>query len=83
MKYEVLFSDDAEEDVAELLAYLVPRARERVARRYVDRLIDSAIHLKTSRSEASVLISISIPTFGWSATGGVQRSLSGSPAIPC
>lgn len=81
MKYEVLFSDDAEEDVAELLAYLVPRARERVARRYVDRLIDSAIHLKTSRSEASVRISI--PTFGWSVTGGVQRSLSGSPAIPC
>lgn len=40
MKYEVLFSDDAEDDVAELLAYLVPRAGEHVARRYVDRLID-------------------------------------------
>jgi toxin ParE1/3/4 len=40
MKYEVLFSDDAEDDVAELLAYLVPRAGESVARRYVDRLID-------------------------------------------
>lgn len=81
MKYEVLFSDDAEEDVAELLAYLVPRAGERVARRYVDRLIDSAIPLKIFRNEASVRISI--PTFGWSATGGAQRSLSGSPAIPC
>lgn len=40
MKYEVLFSDDAEDDVAELLSYLVPRAGEYVARRYVDRLID-------------------------------------------
>lgn len=40
MKYTVLFSDDAEEDVAELLAYLLPIAGEQVARRYVDRLID-------------------------------------------
>jgi toxin ParE1/3/4 len=40
MKYDVRFSDEAEEDVAQLLAYLVPRAGEQVARRYVDRLID-------------------------------------------
>ncbi|MBW6421103.1 type II toxin-antitoxin system RelE/ParE family toxin [Rhizobium sp. XQZ8] len=40
MKYRVLLSDDAEDDIAELLTYLLPLAGEKVARRYVDRLID-------------------------------------------
>jgi plasmid stabilization system protein ParE len=40
MTYTVGFSDDAENDVAEILAYLVPRAGKQVARRYVDKLID-------------------------------------------
>ncbi|MDR6815428.1 plasmid stabilization system protein ParE [Neorhizobium sp. 2083] len=47
MKYTVLFSDDAEEDVAELLQYLVPVAGERIARRYVDRLIDYCYSFET------------------------------------
>lgn len=40
MKYEVRFSEAAERDVAELLAYLVAQAGEAVARAYVDRLIE-------------------------------------------
>jgi plasmid stabilization system protein ParE len=39
--------DEAEEDVAELLAYLVPRAGEHVARRYVDQLIDHCYSFET------------------------------------
>jgi plasmid stabilization system protein ParE len=40
MTHNVVFSDEAEEDVAEILAYLLPRAGENTARRYVERLID-------------------------------------------
>lgn len=40
MKYVISFSEAAEQDVVDLLDYLVPRAGERVARAYVDRLID-------------------------------------------
>ncbi|WP_105401908.1 type II toxin-antitoxin system RelE/ParE family toxin [Neorhizobium sp. T7_12] len=47
MKYTVLFSDGAEEDVAELLEYLVPAAGEKVAKRYVDRLIDYCYSFET------------------------------------
>lgn len=47
MNYTVLFSDDAEEDVAELLEYLIPAAGEKVARRYVDRLIDYCYSFET------------------------------------
>ena len=47
MSYTVRFSTAAEEDVAELLAYLVPRAGERVARNYVDKLIDYCAAFET------------------------------------
>ena len=47
MTYKVGFSDDAENDVAEILAYLVPRAGKRVALRYVDRLIDYCYSFET------------------------------------
>lgn len=40
MRHIVVFSDEAEDDVAEILAYLLPRAGENTARRYVERLID-------------------------------------------
>ena len=40
MKYTISFSEAAEQDVVDLLDYLVPRAGEHVARAYVDRLID-------------------------------------------
>jgi plasmid stabilization system protein ParE len=40
MNYTVRFSDAAEDDVIELLTYLLPRAGERVARRYVDQIVD-------------------------------------------
>lgn len=40
MTYRVEFSQAAEDDVAELLAYLVAHAGEQVARSYVDRIID-------------------------------------------
>ena len=45
--YLVLFSDAAEDDLAQLLTYLVPEAGERVARAYVDRLIDYCAEFKT------------------------------------
>jgi plasmid stabilization system protein ParE len=47
MRYSVLFSDDAENDVVELLTYLLPVAGEQVARRYVDRLIDYCYSFET------------------------------------
>lgn len=47
MKYRVLFSDAAEADVAALLDYLVPRAGERIARDYVDRIIDYCADFET------------------------------------
>ncbi|MBB6508970.1 plasmid stabilization system protein ParE [Rhizobium soli] len=40
MNYTVRFSDAAEDDVIELLTYLLPRAGERVARLYVDQIVD-------------------------------------------
>jgi toxin ParE1/3/4 len=40
MSYTVRFSEAAEEDMAELLEYLVPCAGDRVARGYLDKLID-------------------------------------------
>lgn len=40
MKYVISFSEAAEQDVVDLLDYLVPRAGERVARAYVDAIID-------------------------------------------
>lgn len=47
MNYGVGFSEDAERDLTELLDYLVPRAGERIARSYVDRLIDYCITFET------------------------------------
>ncbi len=40
MIYEVRFSQRAEDDLAEVLSYIVERAGEQVARRYVDTLVD-------------------------------------------
>lgn len=40
MSYIVNLSEAAEQDLAELLDYLVPRAGERVARVYLDRILD-------------------------------------------
>ncbi|MEI9419405.1 type II toxin-antitoxin system RelE/ParE family toxin [Mesorhizobium sp. Cs1321R2N1] len=40
MTYRVVFSKAAENDLADLLSYLVPQAGERIARIYIDRLID-------------------------------------------
>jgi len=40
MSFRVVFSEAAEDDVARLLDYLVPRAGGHVARAYVDNLID-------------------------------------------
>ena len=47
MKYTVVFDVDARADLAELYEYLLPEAGERVARDYIDRLIDylSLIHI--------------------------------------
>ena len=47
MNYVVGFSEDAEQDLLELLDYLVPRGGDRVARRYVDRLIDYCLSFET------------------------------------
>ena len=47
MNYRVVFSDAAEKDVTELLDSLVPAAGERVARAYVDRLIDYCAGFET------------------------------------
>ena len=47
MKYTARFSEAAEQDVLELLDYLMPRAGERVARAYVDRLIDYCVAFET------------------------------------
>jgi plasmid stabilization system protein ParE len=47
MTHTVVFSMAAEEDVAKLLAYLVPEAGERIARDYVDRLIGYCAGLET------------------------------------
>ena len=47
MTYRVVFSEAAEKDVTELLDYLVPAAGERVARAYVDRLIDYCAGFET------------------------------------
>lgn len=47
MAHAVIFSDAAEADLAGLLDYLVPRAGERVARAYVDRLIDYCAEFET------------------------------------
>ncbi|MER9296688.1 type II toxin-antitoxin system RelE/ParE family toxin [Mesorhizobium sp. M0621] len=40
MTHRVVFSEAAEKDLLDLLIYLVPQAGERIARAYVDRLID-------------------------------------------
>jgi toxin ParE1/3/4 len=40
MTHRVVFSKAAEQDLLDLLTYLVPQAGERIARAYVDRLID-------------------------------------------
>ncbi|MER9303089.1 type II toxin-antitoxin system RelE/ParE family toxin [Mesorhizobium sp. M0293] len=40
MTHRVAFSEAAEKDLLNLLIYLVPQAGERIARAYVDRLID-------------------------------------------
>ncbi|WP_027052249.1 type II toxin-antitoxin system RelE/ParE family toxin [Mesorhizobium erdmanii] len=40
MTHRVAFSKAAEQDLLDLLTYLVPQAGERIARAYVDRLID-------------------------------------------
>lgn len=47
ISYVVLFSDAAEGDLAQLLTYLVPQAGERVARAYVDKLIDYCTEFAT------------------------------------
>lgn len=40
MTHRVVFSKAAEQDLLDLLTYLVPQAGERIARAYVDRPID-------------------------------------------
>lgn len=40
MTHRVVFSRAAEQDLLDLLTYLVPQAGERIARAYVDRLIN-------------------------------------------
>jgi len=67
MKYTVLFSDDAEEDVAELLQYLVPVAGERIARRYVDRLIDYCYSFETFPERGGIF-----RQEAWPAPGGIS-----------
>ena len=47
MTYRVVLSDAAEKDVTELLDHLVPEAGERIARAYVDRLIDYCAGFET------------------------------------
>lgn len=43
MRYEVGFSEAARNDLIGLLEYLTPRAGERVARNYVDGIIDYCV----------------------------------------
>ncbi|MDE1159423.1 MAG: type II toxin-antitoxin system RelE/ParE family toxin [Neorhizobium sp.] len=40
MTYTVVLSDAAEDDIAEIMAYLLDHAGEKAARNYVDALID-------------------------------------------
>jgi plasmid stabilization system protein ParE len=54
MKYRVIFSSTAEDDVAEILAYLLPRAGEQVARRYIDHLIDYCYSFETFPKRGTV-----------------------------
>ncbi|MCA0000002.1 MULTISPECIES: type II toxin-antitoxin system RelE/ParE family toxin [unclassified Mesorhizobium] len=47
MTHRVVFSKAAEKDLLDLLTYLVPQAGERIARAYIDRLIDYCAHFDT------------------------------------
>lgn len=47
MTHRVVFSKAAEKDLLDLLTYLVPQAGERIARAYVDRLIDYCVDFDT------------------------------------
>jgi plasmid stabilization system protein ParE len=47
MRYTVVFDADARADLAELYEYLLPEAGERIARDYVDRLIDRCATFET------------------------------------
>jgi plasmid stabilization system protein ParE len=47
MKYTVVFDVDARADLAELYEYLLPEAGERIARDYIDRLIDYCAAFET------------------------------------
>ncbi|MFD1983801.1 type II toxin-antitoxin system RelE/ParE family toxin [Mesorhizobium newzealandense] len=47
MRHRVVISEAAEQDLVDLLTYLVPEAGEGIARAYVDRLIDYCTGFET------------------------------------